>query len=202
MHHVLLVDDDEHVRAALHAGLDAFGFRVTSAARASDAIALAELDPPDVVVTDVVMPGMLGIDLAAHLVQRNIPVLVLTGVPEARRHLGSVGWRHLEKPVRLAALLSELDSMLAEAEQNLAMVRATFARSFHERSELLMAIHGLERRRIREGRAELLRRRIAACRRCLDEGVDAALVRRYLAEISDAESHLRQLEEDDRQQQQ
>lgn len=208
MRHVLVVDDDEDVRTALHAGLGASGFRVTTASHARDAIVLADLDRPDVVLSDVIMPGMLGMDLAPHLVQRDIPVLLMTGIPEATQHLDGVGWPHLVKPVRLDALLIEVESVLADAARNLAMMRDMFARSFRARSELRLAIGQAEDLRTRssmaraargrEERADVLRRRIATYRRQLSEGVDVELARRYLAEVAEAEAELRRIEQERR----
>jgi CheY-like chemotaxis protein len=140
MRHVLVVEDDEDVRTALHAGLEASGFRVSAASQARDALALVDLDRPDVVLTDVIMPGMLGVDLVPQLVRRDIPVLVMTGIPDARSHLDDVGWRHLVKPFRIEALLVELHSVLTDATQNLAMIRDTFARSFKARATPEVAI--------------------------------------------------------------
>jgi CheY-like chemotaxis protein len=140
MRHVLVVEDDEDVRTVLHAGLEASGFRVSAASHARDALALIDRDRPDVVLTDVIMPEMLGVDLVPRLVQRDIPVLVMTGIPDARNHLDDVGWRHLVKPFRIEALLVELHSVLADATQNLTMIRDTFARSFKARAERELAI--------------------------------------------------------------
>jgi CRP/FNR family transcriptional regulator, cyclic AMP receptor protein len=136
MPHVLVVEDDEDVRTVLHTGLEASGFRVSAASHGRDALALVDRDRPDVVLTDVMMPEMLGVDLVPRLVQRDIPVLVMTGIPEARNHLDDVGWRHIEKPVRLQALLIELDSVLKDAAQNLRMTQDTFARSRKARAKL------------------------------------------------------------------
>ena len=140
MRHVLVVDDDEDVRTVLHVGLEAYGFRVSAASHARDALALVDLERPDVVVTDAIMPGMSGVDLAPQIIQRDIPVLIMTAIPEARKHLDVVGWRHLVKPFPIEALVIELDSVLKDATQNLTMTRETLARPFKARADLRLAI--------------------------------------------------------------
>jgi DNA-binding NtrC family response regulator len=84
MRHVLVVEDDGDVRTALHTGLEASGFRVSAASQARDALALVDFDRPGVVLTDVIMPRILGVDLVPQLVRRDIPVLVMTGIPDAQ----------------------------------------------------------------------------------------------------------------------
>jgi two-component system response regulator AtoC len=75
---VLVVDDDPGVRFALSELLSDRGHRVVCAA--SGAEALTRLEGVDVVVTDLVMPGMDGLELMAHIAARvpTVPVLLVT----------------------------------------------------------------------------------------------------------------------------
>jgi DNA-binding NtrC family response regulator len=75
---VLLVDDDPGVRFALTEVLHDRGYRVIAAD--SGAKALGLLDGVDVVVTDLVMPGMDGLELVSHIAARApaLPVILLT----------------------------------------------------------------------------------------------------------------------------
>jgi CheY-like chemotaxis protein len=75
---VLVVDDDPGVRFALSELLTDRGHRVVCAA--SGAEALTRLEGVDVVVTDLVMPGMDGLELMAHIAARapSVPVLLVT----------------------------------------------------------------------------------------------------------------------------
>lgn len=62
---VILVVDDEHLIAdTLTQILMRSGYRAMAAYGATKAIELAELTPPDLLITDVAMPGMSGVDLA------------------------------------------------------------------------------------------------------------------------------------------
>jgi CheY-like chemotaxis protein len=75
---VLLVDDDPGVRFALTEVLCDRGYRVIAAASGAQALGL--LDGVDIVVTDLVMPGMDGLELVTQIVARvpSLPVLLLT----------------------------------------------------------------------------------------------------------------------------
>lgn len=63
---VLLVDDDANVRLTLMLALRRFGHDMTTAGSAEDALSLLALDCFDWVVSDVRMPGMSGVELAAR----------------------------------------------------------------------------------------------------------------------------------------
>ena len=81
---VLLVEDNDRVRAFTHDVLKDLGCTVLLANDAAKAIALLEQTQVDVVLTDVVMPGMSGIELADVVKQRwsDVPVILATGYSE------------------------------------------------------------------------------------------------------------------------
>ena len=78
---VLLVEDNDQVRAFAHEVLNDLGCTVLLASDAAQAIAQLETNPVDVVITDVVMPGMNGIELADEISKRwsAVPVILATG---------------------------------------------------------------------------------------------------------------------------
>ncbi len=78
--HILLVDDDELLRRSLAFGLQRASYRVSTAATAEDALSLAHHDVPDLVLLDIGLPGMDGLD-ALREFRRNqgLPVIFLTG---------------------------------------------------------------------------------------------------------------------------
>ena len=78
---VLLVEDNDQVRAFTQGVLNELGCTVLLASDASQAIAQLETNPVDVVITDVVMPGMSGIELADEISKRwsGVPVILATG---------------------------------------------------------------------------------------------------------------------------
>lgn len=85
---VLLVEDYPETRAIFRLVLESGGFRVLEAASAEEGLRLAAVHHPDVILTDLVMPGMSGIDAARILREREdtgtIPIVAATGSMSAR----------------------------------------------------------------------------------------------------------------------
>ncbi len=115
---LLLVDDEDDFRRAAAASLARRGFSVNEAP--SGQLALAEMvrEPPDVVVLDLKMPGMSGIDTLRRIreLDAKMPVLILTGhgsFPDALTgvNLGVVDF--LQKPVDMELLAERLMRILA-----------------------------------------------------------------------------------------
>lgn len=79
---VLIVDDEDDVLSVLEKRLSVFGFEVLKAKNGPDAINIARSAIPDLIILDVMMPGMEGGDVAAALkntpITANIPVIFLT----------------------------------------------------------------------------------------------------------------------------
>jgi len=78
---VLLVDDDAMLRSMLKIGLQGHGFQVLDASSGAEALTLAQAQPIDVLVADVVMGYMDGWTLAASLLKQypDLPVLFISG---------------------------------------------------------------------------------------------------------------------------
>ena len=83
---VLIVDDDGSARAALAQLLASAGYVVDSASDGTIALERAAEVPPDVVVTDLAMPHMNGMELLGKLraQDKDLPVLVLTSTDDVR----------------------------------------------------------------------------------------------------------------------
>jgi putative two-component system response regulator len=108
---VLAVDDDPGALEALAEALSTLQFRVWGATDGGSALALAQRHQPDVILLDVMMPGMDGYELCSLLKQdpetRLIPVVFLTGhgTREARLHgLEAGATDFLSKPCDLVEL--------------------------------------------------------------------------------------------------
>jgi two-component system, chemotaxis family, chemotaxis protein CheY len=109
---VLMVDDSTSIRQALSHHLQQAGFRVTTAAEGVEGLWRARQDVFDLVVTDVHMPAMGGLELVAELrkipAYKSTPVFVLTSDYSTERlakarQLGVTVW--LKKPVDVEALV-------------------------------------------------------------------------------------------------
>ena len=77
--HILLVDDDDLLRRSLAFNLEKAGYRASTAATAEDALALAQRDAPDLIILDIGLPGMDGLEaLQRFRVAMGVPVILLT----------------------------------------------------------------------------------------------------------------------------
>lgn len=101
--HVLVVDDEPQVLRVVTRVLDGLGFRVTAVDTAASAASLLEKDAFDAVLTDVVMPGMNGIELLRTIRERDldVPVILMTGGPDvqsAAQAIGHGAFGYIAKP--------------------------------------------------------------------------------------------------------
>lgn len=104
--HVLVVDDDDEARTLLHSVLDYFGAEVLTVASARSALTVATQITPEVIVSDIVMPGDDGFALLralrARRALRDVPVIALTGytaIHAAEDALSAGFSAYLRKPV-------------------------------------------------------------------------------------------------------
>ena len=109
---VLLVDDDAMLRRMLKIGLEGHGFQVLDASSGAEALALAQTQPIDVLVADVVMGYMDGWTLAASLVKQypDLPVLFISGYTvdfESKRQLYPRS-AFLQKPFLIGKLVDAI----------------------------------------------------------------------------------------------
>ncbi|MHB8668229.1 MAG: GGDEF/EAL domain-containing response regulator [Burkholderiales bacterium] len=120
--HVLIAEDHEENRALLKMLLHANGYRVTVAGNGLEALAAARRDPPDAIVSDVLMPEMDGFALCRAWMQdaglRAIPFIfysatyVLPNDENLGVTLGAV--RYLIKPLEAEVFLQELRAVLQQ----------------------------------------------------------------------------------------
>ncbi|OLZ74756.1 DNA-binding response regulator [Streptomyces sp. IMTB 2501] len=114
---VLVVDDDTAIRRSLERGLRLNGFAVRTAADGPTALAAIEQAPPDVLVLDVSMPGMSGIEVCTRLRGwgRDLPVLMLSALDETADRIAGLqagGDDYLVKPFALQELVLRLHALL------------------------------------------------------------------------------------------
>jgi signal transduction histidine kinase len=114
---ILVVEDNEDVGAFAETLLSELGHQVTRAATGEEALDLARKTRFDVVLSDVVMPGMGGIRLAQALAaeQPSLPVVLATGYSQEIVEGGSGGRPVILKPYRLATLSEALAEAMRRA---------------------------------------------------------------------------------------
>jgi len=117
--HILIVDDDALLRRSLAFNLEKAGYTVATAATAEDALAAVRLDPPDLILLDIGLPGMDGLDgLRALRAQVTAPVIFVTA---RRRQLDEVlglelgADDYITKPFDMDVLLARIKVVLRRA---------------------------------------------------------------------------------------
>lgn len=115
---VVLIDDDPHLRQALSQTLDLAGLKILPLAEAKGVAAQLPRDWPGVVVSDIRMPGMDGLELLGelHAQDSELPVLLITGhgdVPLAVQAMRAGAYDFLEKPFASDHLLDSVRRALA-----------------------------------------------------------------------------------------
>jgi PAS domain S-box-containing protein len=116
---VLLVEDNASVRRTFERLLKRLGYEVTSAASAEEAEGLAMTQAFSLLLTDMMLPGLSGADLAERLRQRwpRVRVILMSGYTddeEIRRRAAHGALRFLPKPVDLETLAQEVHAALGE----------------------------------------------------------------------------------------
>jgi two-component system, response regulator PdtaR len=174
--HVLVVDDDRLVLAALAEGLRSAGYRVTGAASGEDALSAAGRDAPDLALLDVRMPGLSGIEVGARLREAGVPFLFLSayGDRDAVDNAlveGALGY--LVKPLDIQQIIPSIEAALMRARdlRKLRETEAQLTAALSGTREISMAV-GLLMMRDRINREEafdLLRANARAQRRTVAE---------------------------------
>jgi DNA-binding response OmpR family regulator len=120
MTHILLVDDDPDIRALVEHHLTAAGYGVALAGSAAEARAAMERRKPDLLIADIAMPGVSGVEFVASLREdpalAGIPVIYLTGLEEnTELAIRTLGYPLLAKPVASRELLALVARQLRPA---------------------------------------------------------------------------------------
>jgi two-component system cell cycle response regulator CpdR len=120
MAHILLAEDDESLRKFLAAALVKAGHAVTDFGDGGEAWECIQGFNFDLLLTDIVMPGMDGIELAKRAAERNatLKIMFITGFAAVALHPSSGAPKQakvLSKPFHLREIVVEVDRMLAAA---------------------------------------------------------------------------------------
>jgi two-component system, OmpR family, alkaline phosphatase synthesis response regulator PhoP len=128
--HVLVVDDEPKIVGVVRDYLVAAGFTVTTAADGPAALESARSRPPDLVVLDLGLPGLDGLDVARELQRRSsVPIIMLTARgEEVDRVLGlELGADdYLVKPFSTRELVARVRAVLRRADSSSVAERTSF----------------------------------------------------------------------------
>ena len=120
---VLVVDDDKAVRESLVRALQLEGYEVVSASDGAKGLEAAKTESPDVIVLDVMMPGVDGLTMCRVLrAEKNrVPILMLTARTETSDRVAGLDAGaddYLPKPFALDELLARLRALLRRSAPN------------------------------------------------------------------------------------
>ncbi|MCW2337563.1 two-component system cell cycle response regulator CpdR [Sphingobium sp. B2D3A] len=115
MFRILLAEDDDSMRQYLVRALERSGYEVVAVDRGTAAVPIIEAEHFDLLLTDIVMPEMDGIELAQHVasVSPHTRVMFITGFAAVTLRAGRVApeAKVLSKPFHLRDLVMEVDRM-------------------------------------------------------------------------------------------
>ena len=117
MQHILVIDDDSAVTSVLKRGLSYEGFAVEVASSGAEGLGIAREHPPELVILDVMMPGLDGIEVLRRIrtADDSLPVLLLTARDAAAdqvQGLESGADDYVTKPFTFDVLLARVHALL------------------------------------------------------------------------------------------
>jgi len=115
--HILVVDDDTRVTSALRRTLAYEGYQISVAANGAEALSIARTKPPDVVILDLMLPGIDGLEVCRRLRSSGdaVAVLMLTArdaIADRVAGLETGADDYLVKPFALEELLARIKALL------------------------------------------------------------------------------------------
>ncbi len=118
MSSLLIVDDDPEMCAVLSQALAEDGYSVETAPDGRTALEMVAASPPDLLITDLLMPGLTGWSLFARVrrLSSTLPIIVISGSDTRFRHQETPLAEHavfLRKPFDLDHLLAIVERLLA-----------------------------------------------------------------------------------------
>jgi DNA-binding NtrC family response regulator len=121
MARILLIDDEEAIRISLATLLRAARHTVVTAKEGREGLELQKKDPADLVITDIVMPGMDGFEFVRRIRGNSpdMPVIAICGNPSSELYLHMAkalgADRTFTKPFAAQALLEAVERALADS---------------------------------------------------------------------------------------
>ncbi len=116
MHRVLLVDDDKKLLPLLERGFRYEGFEVLAAANGEEGLALARTRAPDVVVLDIGLPVLDGLEVCRHLRRHaDVPIIMLTARDEVADKVSALNLGaddYVTKPFAFDELVARVRALL------------------------------------------------------------------------------------------
>jgi DNA-binding response OmpR family regulator len=119
---ILVVDDNPELLTLLSSSFEEAGYQVSIAARGRTALDLTRKEKPDLVIIDVLLPDLMGFDVAEALKRLKIPFIFMSGVHKGGKASGTAlskygALAYFEKPFERTALLEAVSKAVPVPEQ-------------------------------------------------------------------------------------
>jgi DNA-binding response OmpR family regulator len=120
----MIIEDDEAMRSLLEDFFEEEGFETDSASNGADALRILSKDHLDLIITDIRMPGLTGLDILPRLrrlkPETSIIVMTAYGSEDVRRRsLDRGATTYLEKPIHLSQLRTLIHEMVSTKEKRI-----------------------------------------------------------------------------------
>lgn len=116
---LLIADDEDHIREVFQAYLSAEGFEIVTACNGNQAVEIARKELPDLILMDITMPGLSGIDACKQLRSDDqfpyTPIILITALGDLKTTVTGLeagAEEYLTKPVNLDELSARVKSLL------------------------------------------------------------------------------------------
>ena len=147
---ILIIDDEADIRDILSYNLKKEGFNVHAAENGPLGIKLAELHKPDLILLDVMMPEMDGIEVCEHLksdaATKNILICFLTARSEDYSQIAGLeagGDDYVSKPVKPKVLVSRINAILRRPIENMSLASIEDKKLVIDRNRYLVLKNGV-----------------------------------------------------------
>ena len=119
MHNVWIADDDEAIRMVLEEGLKSANLIITTFADGKSLIEGLNINQPDLIISDIKMPGIHGYDLLKHVKNNfeHLPVIIMTAFTDMQAAIDAYGggaFEYIPKPFDLKEVLQTVNRALEE----------------------------------------------------------------------------------------
>ena len=119
---IWIADDDEAIRIVLEEGLKSAGLEIATFADGESLIDALNIDKPDLIISDIKMPGMHGYDLLKHIKNNyeKLPVIIMTAFTDMQAAIDAYGggaFEYIPKPFDLEEAISTVKKALEEQKE-------------------------------------------------------------------------------------